>query len=62
MYNCLNQVKIFYDQGFKCIKYEQKSDDELVIYMKNFENEKIQTMYCNDKQEIQEIREYIDLN
>lgn len=62
MYNCLEQVKVFYDYGFKCIKYEQNLDEELVIYLKNFENEKIETLYCNDKQEINEIKKYIDLS
>ncbi|WIV10618.1 hypothetical protein [Proteiniborus sp. MB09-C3] len=62
MYNCLNQVRASYDKGFKCIKYEQNLNGELVIYLKNFESEKIETLYCDDKQEINEIKYFIDLN
>lgn len=62
MDNCLNQVKGFYENGFKCIKYEQNRDEELVIYLKNFENETIHTIHCNEKKEIKKIRDFIDLN
>lgn len=62
MNSCLNEVIVFYDHGFKCIKYEHNSDGSLVIYLKNFENEKAHTLCCNDKKEIKKIKDYIDLN
>lgn len=62
MNNCLSQIRDYYDEGFKCIKYEQNQNGEFVIYLKNFENEAIETLYCIDKQEINEIKNFIDLS
>lgn len=62
MYTCLKQIKAYYDDGFKCIRYEQNQNGELVIYLKNFESEDIETLYCVDKQEMNEIRDFIDIN
>lgn len=62
MNDCLNQIKAFYDKGYKCIKYEYNTDEKLAIYLKNFDSEKIQTLYCDDRKEIKELKEYIDFN
>lgn len=62
MYNCLKLIRTYYDEGFKCIKYEQNLNGELIIYLKNFESEEIDTLYCTDKQEINEIKNFIDLS
>ncbi len=62
MCDCLNRIKSFYDNGFKCIRYEQNQNGELVIYLKNFESEDIETLYCTNKQEIDQITNFIDIN
>jgi len=36
--NTLDELQKLYDKGFRCIKYEDK-DDEMDVYLKNFENE-----------------------
>lgn len=58
----IRDLKNFYDEGYKCIKYEQDENGELVIYLKNFEREKIKTLYCNDSKEIGEIKSFLNIN
>lgn len=62
MFDCLNQIKNYYDDGFKCIRYEQKQNGELSIHLKNFESEDIEVLHCADKQEINQIKKFIDIN
>ncbi|MFA5523924.1 MAG: hypothetical protein WDA24_06175 [Tissierellales bacterium] len=62
MYECLSNIRNYYGGGFKCIKYEYNLDGEFVIYLKNFESEEIKTLYCIDKKESNEIKNFIDLS
>lgn len=61
-YEELNKVKDLYNQGFKCIKYEEESNGCLKAFFKNFESESIETLVSQNKKEIKEIKKYIDNN
>ena len=56
----LKEVQELYDKGFKCIKYEDGINGELSIYLKNFEQEKVQQLNVDNLVEIQEIKNFID--
>ena len=43
-YDSLNELQKLYDKGFRCIKYEDKDNDEMDVYLKNFENEESRHM------------------
>lgn len=59
-YENINKVKELYDKGFRCIRYEEGSQGELVAYFKNFEEEAIDTLVAYDKNEISQIKDFID--
>lgn len=56
----LKKVRELYDKGFKCIKYEDGTNGELSIYLKNFEQEKVQQLNIGNMVEAQEIKNFID--
>ncbi len=42
--NSLEELQKLYDDGFRCIKYEDANDDEMKVYLKNFETEESREM------------------
>ncbi|MGF7056480.1 hypothetical protein [Brassicibacter mesophilus] len=56
----LERVKELYQNGFRCIKYEDDEDGRLAVYFKNFENEAIDMILSEDKYEIENIKSYIN--
>lgn len=62
MGNSKIQIQQLYNQGYKCIKYEEDTHGKLIIYLKNFEIEKTHTLYYDSREDIEEIKDYINLN
>lgn len=56
----LTQVRNLYDDGYKCIKYENNQNGDLTAYFKNFEKEKSAEITCSIKKEAHEIKSFID--
>lgn len=61
MFNNLDKVKILYEGGYRCIRYEYEKDNSLSIYFKDFEKENIEYINCKDNKEIKEIKRFIDI-
>ncbi|WP_058485222.1 hypothetical protein [Defluviitalea phaphyphila] len=59
MHNNFEQLKEKYKEGYRCIKTEN-DEDVMKIYLKNFYTEKIDTLICNNKEEINLINNYIN--
>lgn len=55
-----NRIKNLYDKGFRCIKYEDGEQGEFMVYLKNFDEEKIDSVKSTNQKEIQEIKNFID--
>ena len=51
-----------YEDGYKCIKYDDEKDGPMNIYLKNFEIEKSDTIKVTDFQEKMRIKNYINQN
>ncbi len=58
--NNFEKVKTLYDNGFRCIRYENGDNGEFTAYFKNFEKEEIDSLVCEDENEISEIKSFID--
>lgn len=59
-YNSLSDLKSLYDDGFKCIRYERDDNDDMIIYLKNFEKERIEELVVTDADEIKDIVEFLN--
>lgn len=47
-----------YEQGYRCIYYGVGEDDQLTVYLKNFDTEQVTTLKC-DPQEGKDLIQYI---
>lgn len=56
--NHLDELKEKYKEGFRCIRTDQENE-ELTIHLKNFYNEKTDTMKCSNQEEIKQLTDYI---
>ena len=57
----IEKVKKLYQNGFRCIRYENDINGLFTAYFKNFKQEKIDSLTCGDESEINEIKSFIDL-
>ncbi|HOA79934.1 MAG TPA: hypothetical protein PKK61_02575 [Defluviitaleaceae bacterium] len=57
--NHLEELKEKYKEGFRCIRTD-KENDVLTVHLKNFYNEKIDTIKCNNQEEIEKMITYIN--
>lgn len=55
-----DKVTELYDQGFRCIKYQTDENGKFEVFLKNFEDENIDSLVCGDVAEIARIKDYID--
>lgn len=60
--NNYNKVCKLYEQGFKCIKYDDEKDGKMNVYFKNFEKEKSDSIEVTDFDEKMKIKNYIKEN
>ncbi|KNF09435.1 hypothetical protein CLPU_3c02140 [Gottschalkia purinilytica] len=56
----LREIKNLYENGFRCIRYDNGEDGKLTVHLKNFEDEKIDTLIYNDEEQILQIKNFID--
>lgn len=62
MNKSIMRIQSLFEQGYKCIKFEESAKGNITVYFKNFEIEKTQTLYYDNKEEVKLIKEYIGLN
>ncbi|KXZ38938.1 hypothetical protein JWYL7_0011 [Alkalithermobacter thermoalcaliphilus JW-YL-7 = DSM 7308] len=55
-----NYIKQLYEDGYRCIYYDCNEDDVFTIYLKNFDNEKSETVQICDCTEFNQFKSYID--
>jgi hypothetical protein len=60
--NELEKIKKMYDEGFRCIRYDDTKDGAMSIYFKNFENEASEAMRVNGFEEKMKIKSFINEN
>ena len=60
--NELEKIKNMYDNGFRCIRYDDTKDGDMCIYFKNFENEDSQAVKVKDFEQKMQIKNFINHN
>jgi len=60
--NEFEKIKKMYNDGFRCIRYDDTKDGEMSIYFKNFESEESQAMRVNGFEEKMKIKSFVNEN
>ena len=58
----LEKIKDMYDNGFRCIRYDDTKDGDMCIYFKNFDNEDSQALRVKDFGQKMQIKNFINHN
>ena len=56
------KIKKMYENGFRCIRYDDTKDGEMRIYFKNFDNEASDAMRVSGFEQKMEIKNFINNN
>lgn len=62
MSDSVDKIKELYNNGYRCIKYEDHENGEFAAYFKNFENERSDSVFSDNLDEVSEIKNFIDGN
>ncbi len=60
--NEFEKIRKMYDNGFRCIRYDDTKDGDMCIYFKNFDNEDSLAMRVNNFEEKMQIKNFIKEN
>lgn len=60
--NEYEKIKKMYENGFRCIRYDDTKDGEMSIYFKNFDNEKSHAMRVSSFDEKMKIKSFVNDN
>ena len=60
MLSDLDKLKQKYKEGYRCIYSEKDDEKGLTVHLKNFQEEKIDTMKVAGKMEIGQIEDFLD--
>ena len=60
--NEFEKIKEMYDNGFRCIRYDDIKDGEMSIYFKNFESEASEAMRVKGFEQKMQIKSFINQN
>lgn len=60
--NEYEKIKKMYENGFRCIRYDDTKDGEMSIYFKNFDNEASEAMRVSGFDEKMKIKSFINDN
>ncbi len=60
--NEFEKIKKMYDNGFRCIRYDDTKDGEMSIYFKNFESEESEAMRIKGFEQKMQIKDFINQN
>lgn len=57
-----DKIKQMYENGFRCIRYDDTKDGEMCIYFKNFENEDSMAMRVKGFEQKMKIKNFVNEN
>lgn len=60
--NEFEKIKKMYDDGYRCIRYDDTKDGDMSIYFKNFENEDSQAIKVKGFDQKMQIKNFINQN
>ncbi len=60
--NEFEKIKEMYDNGFRCIRYDDTKDGEMSIYFKNFDSEESQALRVKGFEQKMQIKNFIKQN
>ncbi|HHZ01059.1 MAG TPA: hypothetical protein PLV23_00930 [Sedimentibacter sp.] len=60
--NELEKIKKMYDNGFRCIRYDDTKDGDMCLYFKNFESEESDALRVSDFEQKMQIKSFIKEN
>ncbi len=60
--NEFEKIKKMYEDGFRCIRYDDTKDGDMSIYFKNFDNEESNAMRVSGFDEKMKIKSFIKEN
>jgi len=60
--NEYEKIKKMYENGFRCIRYDDTKDGEMSIYFKNFDNEASEAMRVSGFEQKMKIKSFINEN
>ncbi len=60
--NEFERIKKMYEDGFRCIRYDDTKDGDMSIYFKNFDNEASEAMRVSGFEEKMKIKSFINNN
>lgn len=58
--NDFEKVKKMYENGFRCIRYDDSKDGDMSIYFKNFESEASQAMRVKNFDDKMKIKSFVN--
>jgi len=60
--NEFEKIQKMYENGFRCIRYDDTKDGEMSIYFKNFDNEASEAMRVSGFEQKMKIKSFINEN
>ncbi|MGD9567236.1 MAG: hypothetical protein AB7V48_02765 [Sedimentibacter sp.] len=60
--NDFEKIKKMYNDGFRCIRYDDTKDGEMCIYFKNFDSEDSQALRVKGFEQKMQIKNFINQN
>ena len=58
--NDFEKIQKMYEDGFRCIRYDDTKDGEMSIYFKNFDNEASEAMRVSGFEQKMQIKNFIN--
>lgn len=58
--NSFEKLQRLYDQGFRCIRYDDVKDEKMNVYLKNFDTESSKSMEITNLNDKMLIMDYIN--
>lgn len=60
--NDFEKIKKMYEEGFRCIRYDDTKDGDMSIYFKNFDNEASEAIRVSGFDQKMKIKSFINNN
>jgi len=60
--NEFEKIKKMYENGFRCIRYDDTKDGDMCLYFKNFESEESDALRVSDFEQKMQIKSFIKEN